>query len=98
MTGSMRIFWLSDAQLVTLLWHESGTEESQLGNVLQYSTIWTGIVVDRAVPAATKLTIVHPSERLAAVVKQCIEQRFGHLLLLEADQGRREHPSVAQAA
>src|SRR4051794_27553678 len=90
MTVLTRIYWLSDAQLVTLLWHESGTEESQLGNMLECSTVWTGIVVDRAILAGTKLTIVHRCERLDVVVKQCVAQRFGYLLLLESERARNQ--------
>ena len=74
---------ISDAELVMLAWNENGTTLRQLGSLENLSLNGAGMIVDKALPVGTTVSMTYGEGELTAVVRHCTPLAEGHFIGLE---------------
>ena len=86
--------FITDAELVMIVWDDNGTRLCQVGNEENLSANGVGIIADYSLPVGTPVAITYGEGELEGVVRRCAPTPEGHLVGVEFVGSSRESELV----
>ncbi len=77
----------SDSDLVMLTWDQDSVPLKQLGNIEDVSQTGLGVIVEQALPVATKVHISYGDNKLTGTVRHHSQREYGFFMGIGLEPG-----------